>query len=296
MTQTEVKTQEYWRWPEYRQTVPNRDWHNATSITAGVDIGSVGSKAAILVDGELYAFAAMRTGGVSEATAVKAIGWALEGTGLEVGKLNYVVGTGYGRVNVPFAKKTITEIACHARGAHYIYGPTVRTVLDIGGQDCKAIRCDEKGKVVSFLMNDKCAAGTGRGLEVFADLISVPIQDVGKVSLNVDQEPPPVSNTCVIFAKAESLALLRQGWSKEKVAAAYHAAMADRIVDLLSRVGMEKDFVVTGGVAKNMGIVTRLERILKIKPLEPKMDPILAGALGAGLFAKALYEKEQGLR
>jgi bzd-type benzoyl-CoA reductase Q subunit len=296
MAQAEVKTQEYWRWPEYRQTVSNRDWRNAASITAGVDIGSVGSKAAILVDGELYAFAAMRTGGVSEATAVKAIGWALEGTGLEVGKLNYVVGTGYGRVNVPFAKKTITEIACHARGAHYIYGPTVRTVLDIGGQDCKAIRCDEKGKVVSFLMNDKCAAGTGRGLEVFADLISVPIQDVGKVSLNVDQEPPPVSNTCVIFAKAESLALLRQGWSKEKVAAAYHAAMADRIVDLLSRVGMEKDFVVTGGVAKNLGIVTRLERILKIKPLEPKMDPILAGALGAGLFAKALYEKEQGLR
>jgi len=272
------------------------EYGNTKAITAGVDIGSVGSKAAVLVDGELYAYAAMRTGGVSEATAVKVISWALEGTGLEIGKLHYVVGTGYGRVNVPFAKKTITEIACHARGAHYIYGPTVRTVLDIGGQDCKAIRCDEKGKVMSFLMNDKCAAGTGRGLEVFADLISVPIEEVGKVSLNVDQEPPAVSNTCVIFAKAESLALLRQGWTKEKVAAAYHAAMADRIIDLLSRVGIEKDFVITGGVAKNIGVVTRLEKILKIKPLEPKMDPILAGALGAGLFAKALYEKEQGLR
>jgi len=296
MAQTEVKLQEYWRWPEYRQTVSNVDWSHAKAITAGVDIGSVGSKAAVLVDGELYAYAAMRTGGVSEATAVKVTSWALEGTGLEIGKLHYVVGTGYGRVNVPFAKRTITEIACHARGAHYIYGPTVRTVLDIGGQDCKAIRCDDKGKVVSFLMNDKCAAGTGRGLEVFADLISVPIQEVGKVSLSVDQEPPPVSNTCVIFAKAESLALLRQGWTKEKVAAAYHAAMADRIVDLLNRVGIEKDFVITGGVAKNMGIVTRLENILKIKPLEPNMDPILAGALGAGLFARALYEKEQGLR
>jgi len=296
MTQTEEKAQEYWRWPEYRQTVANMEYGNTKAITAGVDIGSVGSKAAVLVDGELYAYAAMRTGGVSEATAVKVISWALEGTGLEIGKLHYVVGTGYGRVNVPFAKKTITEIACHARGAHYIYGPTVRTVLDIGGQDCKAIRCDEKGKVMSFLMNDKCAAGTGRGLEVFADLISVPIDEVGKVSLNVDQEPPAVSNTCVIFAKAESLALLRQGWTKEKVAAAYHAAMADRIIDLLSRVGIEKDFVITGGVAKNIGVVTRLEKILKIKPLEPKMDPILAGALGAGLFAKALYEKEQGLR
>jgi len=296
MAQTEVKAQEYWRWPEYRQTVSKVDWGNAKAITAGVDIGSVGSKAAVLVDGELYAYAAMRTGGVSEATAVKVTSWALEGTGLEIGKLHYVVGTGYGRVNVPFAKRTITEIACHARGAHYIYGPTVRTVLDIGGQDCKAIRCDEKGKVVSFLMNDKCAAGTGRGLEVFADLISVPIQELGKVSLSVEQEPPPVSNTCVIFAKAESLALLRQGWTKERVAAAYHAAMADRIVDLLNRVGIEKDFVITGGVAKNRGIVTRLEKILQTKALEPKMDPILAGALGAGLFARALYEKEQGLR
>ena len=296
MTQTEVKTPEYWRWPEYRMTVPDRDWHKANVITAGVDIGSVGSKAAVLVDGELYAHAVHRTGGVSEDTAIQVATWALEDTGLEIGKLHYVVGTGYGRVNVPFAKKSITEIACHARGANYIYGPTVRTVLDIGGQDCKAIRTDEKGKVLSFLMNDKCAAGTGRGLEVFADLISVPIQEVGKVSLSVDQEPPPVSNTCVIFAKAESLALLRQGWSKEKVAAAYHAAMADRIVDLLTRVGIEKDFVITGGVAKNMGVVQRLERILKIKSLEPKMDPILAGALGAGLFAKALFEKEQGIR
>jgi len=296
MAQAEVKTQEYWRWPEYRRTVSEKDWRNANIITAGVDIGSVGSKATILVDGELYAYSVMRTGGVSEDTAIKVTTWALEGTGIEAGKLHYVVGTGYGRVNVPFAKKTITEIACHARGANYIYGPTVRTVLDIGGQDCKAIRCDEKGKVLSFLMNDKCAAGTGRGLEVFADLISVPIQELGKISLSVDQEPPPVSNTCVIFAKAESLALLRQGWPKERVAAAYHAAMADRIVDLLTRVGIEKDFVITGGVAKNMGIVRRLERILKIKPLEPKMDPILAGALGAGLFAKALYEKEQGLR
>jgi bzd-type benzoyl-CoA reductase Q subunit len=296
MAQAEVKPQEFWRWPEFRVTVSDKDWRNASIITAGVDIGSVGSKATVMVDGELYSYSVMRTGGVSETTAVKAATWALEGTGIEIDKLNYVVGTGYGRVNVPFAKKTITEIACHARGAIYIYGPTVRTVLDIGGQDCKAIRCDEKGKVLSFLMNDKCAAGTGRGLEVFADLISVPIADLGKVSLSVEQEPPPVSNTCVIFAKAESLALLRQGWSKERVAAAYHAAMADRIVDLLTRVGVEKDFVITGGVSKNMGVVQRLERILKVKALEPKMDPILAGALGAGLFAKALYEKEQGLR
>ncbi|UCG37624.1 MAG: benzoyl-CoA reductase, bzd-type, subunit Q [Candidatus Bathyarchaeota archaeon] len=276
--------------------MPDMDWHDAKIVTAGVDIGSVGSKAAVMLDGELFAYSAMRTGGVSEETAVKAMNWAIEETGLRTENVHYVVGTGYGRVNVPFAKRTITEIACHARGAHYIYGPTVRTVLDIGGQDCKAIRCDERGKVMSFLMNDKCAAGTGRGLEVFADLIRTPIEELGKTSLDVGDEPQPVSNTCVIFAKAESVALLRQGWSKEKVSAAYHLAMVNRIVDLLIKVGIEKDFVVTGGVAKNTGIVTRLESNLKIKPLEPKLDPILAGAIGSAMFAKALYEKEIGLR
>jgi len=290
------KAKEFWRWREYRHTMPDMDWHDAKMVTAGVDIGSVGSKAVIMVDGKLYAYSVMRTGGQSVETAIKVTNWALEGTGLKNENIHYVVGTGYGRVNVPFAKRTITEIACHARGAHYIYGPTVRTVLDIGGQDCKAIRCDERGKVMSFLMNDKCAAGTGRGLEVFADLIRVPIEEVGKSSLSVEKEPPPVSNTCVIFAKAESVALLRQGWQKEKVAAAYHLAMVNRIIDLLKRVGVEKDFVVTGGVAKNTGIVARLERNLGIKPLEPKLDPILAGAIGAGLFAKALQEKQLGLR
>ncbi|UCF59111.1 MAG: benzoyl-CoA reductase, bzd-type, subunit Q [Candidatus Bathyarchaeota archaeon] len=290
------ESEEFWRWQEYRHTMPDMDWHDAKMVTAGVDIGSVGSKAVIMLDGELYAYSAMRTGGVSEETAIRAMNWALEETGLKTKNVHCIVGTGYGRVNVPFAKRTITEIACHARGANYIYGPTVRTVLDIGGQDCKAIRCDERGKVMSFLMNDKCAAGTGRGLEVFADLIRVPIEELGKASLSVEKEPPPVSNTCVIFAKAESVALLRQGWQKEKVAAAYHLAMVNRIIDLLTKVGIEKDFVVTGGVAKNTGIVSRLERSLGIKPLEPKLDPILAGAMGAALFAKALYEKQVGLR
>lgn len=285
-----------WRWPEYRLTLPGVDPQKAKVRTAGVDVGSVGSKAAILLDGEPYAYSVMRTGGSSEGAAIKAMELALEGTGLRVEDLHYVVGTGYGRVNVPFARRTITEIACHAKGAHYIYGPTVRTILDIGGQDCKAIRCNEMGRVISFLMNDKCAAGTGRGLEVFADLIGVPIQHLGEVSLNIDREPPPVSNTCVIFAKAEALTLLRQGRSKEEVAAAYHAAMASRVADLLMRVGVERDLVFTGGVAKNAGIVQRLERILGIKTLTPRLDPIIAGAVGAALFAKALYEKEVGLR
>jgi predicted CoA-substrate-specific enzyme activase len=156
------KKKEFWRWKEYNWHDKDKKWEEAKVITAGVDVGSVSSQAVIIIDGELYAYSNMRTGSSSPDSAQKAIDWAMEGTGLSLDKIRYVVGTGYGRVNVPFANKAITEIACHARGANYMYGPTVRTVLDMGGQDCKAIHCDERGKVTNFLMNDKCAAGTGR--------------------------------------------------------------------------------------------------------------------------------------
>jgi predicted CoA-substrate-specific enzyme activase len=165
--------------------------------------------------------------------------------------------------------------------------------MDMGGQDCKAIRCDHRGKVTAFLMNDKCAAGTGRGMEVFADLLAVPIEEVGELSFQVDEEPEPVSSTCVVFAKSEAIGLLRKGWPKEKVLAAYCSAMAKRIYELLARIGVEEDFVITGGIAKNIGVVKRLERELGIKalPINPKYDPMIAGGIGAALFAKALVEK-----
>ncbi|MEW5760305.1 MAG: benzoyl-CoA reductase, bzd-type, subunit Q [Candidatus Thermoplasmatota archaeon] len=284
---------EFWRWKEYNWVSKDLDWHKGKIITAGVDVGSVSSKAAVMVDGELYSYSLMRTGSDSPDSARKAMDWALEGTDLEIENINYFVGTGYGRVNVPFANKTITEIACHARGANHIWGSKVRTVLDMGGQDCKAIKCDERGKVTAFLMNDKCAAGAGRGLEVFADLLSVSIEDIGEFSLKVDKEPMPVSSTCVVFAKTEAIGLLREGWSKDMVLAAYCSAMAHRIFTLLERIGVEKEFVVTGGIAKNIGVVSRLEKELGIKaiPISEKYDPQLAGAIGAALFAKALYEK-----
>jgi bzd-type benzoyl-CoA reductase Q subunit len=288
---------DYWRWLEYRSVMPGRDWKNADVITAGVDVGSVGSKAIIMADGEIYSWSVMRTGSNSSDSAKKVLGWAMEGTGLELKDFNYIVGTGYGRVNVPMANRAITEIACHAKGANYIWGPTVRTVLDVGGQDVKAIRCDENGKVVSFLMNDKCAAGTGRGMEVIADLLKIPIEDVGKVSLSVNKEPKPVSSTCVVFAKTEAVGLLRKGWSKEKVLAAYMSAMSIRMSELVEKVGCERDFVITGGQSKNIGIVSRVENILGVKSLpvpnleETGLDPVSSGAIGAALFAKALYEK-----
>ncbi|MFQ6064153.1 MAG: benzoyl-CoA reductase, bzd-type, subunit Q [Candidatus Bathyarchaeia archaeon] len=286
---------EYWRWPEYRRTVSDKDWTQAEVLTAGVDVGSVSSKAVVMTDGELHAYSIMRTGSSSPDSAQKAMDWALEGTGIKLDNIKYTVGTGYGRVNVPFANRAITEIACHARGANYIWGPTVRTVLDMGGQDCKAIHCDERGKVTAFLMNDKCAAGTGRGMEVFADLLSVPIDEVGPLSFKVDEEPEPVSSTCVVFAKSDAIGLLRKGWPKEKVLAAFCSAMASRVAELLERINVEKDFVITGGIAKNIGVVKRLENIIGIKalPMKEGFDPMIAGSLGAALFAKALYEREQ---
>jgi bzd-type benzoyl-CoA reductase Q subunit len=290
---------EFWRWEEYNRIVKGKEWTGKDVITAGVDVGSVGSKAAIMVNGEAYAWGVTRTGSNSPESASKALSLALQGTGMKASDLKYIIGTGYGRVNVPMANKAITEIACHAKGANYIWGPSVRTVLDVGGQDIKAIRSDETGRVVSFLMNDKCAAGTGRGMEVFADLMKIPIEEIGAVSLQVDQEPPPVSCTCVAFAKTEAMGLLRKGWSKEKVLAAYTRAMAVRMANLINRVGLEKELVVTGGQSKNIGIVTRIEVILGVKCLpmpnwrEGGLDPMVAGAFGAALFGKALYEKNQ---
>ncbi|MGD2154617.1 MAG: benzoyl-CoA reductase, bzd-type, subunit Q [Gemmatimonadales bacterium] len=285
---------EYWRWKEYRWHDEDKDWHEGQLITAGVDVGSVSSQAVVMVDGELYAFSNMRTGSDSPESARKAMEWAMEGTGLTLDDVGFVVGTGYGRVNVPFSDKAITEIACHARGANYMYGPGVRTVLDMGGQDCKVIRCDERGKVSAFVMNDKCAAGTGRGMEVFADLLAIPIEEVGELSLQVEEEPPPVSSTCVVFAKSEATALLREGWPKSKVLAAYCSAMAHRVVTLLQQVGIEEEFAITGGIAKNIGIVKRLEDEIGVKAQPAKFDTQIAGALGGALFAQNLLKKKLG--
>jgi bzd-type benzoyl-CoA reductase Q subunit len=288
----QVEKKEFWRWEEYRwknQDIPDG---RGGLVTAGVDIGSTSSQAAIMVDGQLFAYANMRTGSSSPNSAVMVMEWAMDDTGLTLQDLACTIGTGYGRVNVPFADKTMTEITCHARGAHFIYGPTVRTILDMGGQDCKAIRCDENSKVVSFLLNDKCAAGTGRGLEVMAELMAVPIGEVGPRSLSADEEPPPVSSICVVFAKTEALGLMRVGWSKEKVLAAYCSAMAIRVVRLLERNGLEKDFAITGGIAKNPGVVKRIEKRIGMAALAPLYDTQIAGAVGGALIAKDRVQKE----
>jgi len=290
----EENTQEYWRWTESHWKNPDIRWEDAKIVTVGIDVGSVSSQAVVMTDGQLYAYSNMRTGSDSPESARNALNFGLEGTNMPESRIDYCIGTGYGRVNVPMADRSITEIACHARGAHFIYGPEVRTVLDVGGQDCKAIRCDEKGKVVNFLMNDKCAAGTGRGMEVFADLLSVPIIDVGERSFQVKEEPESVSSTCVVYAKTEATGLLRKGWQVNEVLAAYCSAMAHRIITLIERIGIEKEFAITGGLAKNRGVIERLMKEIGLEPMHTDWDTQIAGAVGAALFSYALVQKGKG--
>jgi benzoyl-CoA reductase subunit A len=290
----EEQKQEFWRWAETNWVNPGIKWQDAQFITVGIDVGSVSSQAVVMADGEIHAYGNMRTGSDSPNSARNALSFALEKTDLTENDINYCIGTGYGRVNVPMADRSVTEIACHARGANFIYGNTVRTVLDVGGQDIKAIRCDENGKVTNFLMNDKCAAGTGRGMEVFSDLLSVPIGDVGDRSFDIAEEPSPVSSTCVVYAKSEATGLLRKGMETNEVLAAYCSAMAFRIYALLERVGVEPDFAITGGMAKNRGVVDRLKKKMGIEPLKTTYDTQLAGAAGAALFGLALSKKGKG--
>ncbi|MEJ2717962.1 MAG: acyl-CoA dehydratase activase [Deltaproteobacteria bacterium] len=296
----EEKKQEFWRWEETNWVSLDVKWQDGEFVTAGIDVGSVSSQAVIMVEGKMYAYGNMRTGSDSPTSAEDALKFALALTDLTPDRVDYCIGTGYGRVNVPMADRSVTEIACHARGAHFLYGPEVRTVLDVGGQDIKAIRCDGKGKVTNFLMNDKCAAGTGRGMEVFADLLSVPIGDVGDRSFQIAEEPRAVSSTCVVYAKSEATGLLRKGWKTNEVLAAYCSAMADRIYSLLERVGVEPGFAITGGMAKNRGVIDRLKKKIGLEPLRTEWDTQFAGGRSERSFQRrtagrgAPGQKEKG--
>jgi benzoyl-CoA reductase subunit A len=290
----EEKKPEFWRWTEANWVNAELDWKKAKTITVGIDVGSVSTQAVIMTDGEIFAYGNMRTGSDSPNSARNGLSFALEKTDMPEDRIDYCIGTGYGRVNVPMADRTLTEIACHARGANFIYGPQVRTVLDVGGQDMKAIQCDDKGRVTNFLMNDKCAAGTGRGMEVFADLLGVSIVELGERSYKVNQEPPAVSNTCVVYAKSEATGLLRKGWTTEEVLAAYCRAMAERIYSLVERLGVTPEFAVTGGMAKNRGVMGRLMPMIGLEPAKTQWDTQIAGGVGAALFGYALCLKGKG--
>jgi predicted CoA-substrate-specific enzyme activase len=262
-------------------------------FVAGVDIGSRGAKSVIMEDGNILSSSICDTGPESAKTAQLTMDEALKGTGLSLKDFSYIVATGYGRVLVPFANANISEISCHARGAHW-YFPSVRTILDMGGQDCKAINCDENGRVTNFIMNDKCAGGTGRFLEVIADVLQVPLEEIGSLSLESTQDLP-FSTVCAVFAKSEALALLKKGVPKSDILSGLHDAIAVRCRNLLKRVSIEKDFTITGGIAKNVGMVNKVKEKVGLEPLLAP-DPQIIGALGAALFARERAKTQGGSR
>jgi predicted CoA-substrate-specific enzyme activase len=282
---------DYWKMSEYASMNEQLDWKKAKVIVAGVDVGAVSSKAVILLDGQPYAFSQVKTRTPKE-SAFRAINAALAKTDLKLENIHYIVATGRGRMQVPFACKTISEIACGAAGAVHIWGPSVRTVLDAGGQSCKVIHCTEKGRATAFLWNDKCAAGIGRSMETFADLVKKELTEIGNIALQSVQFPI-LSDFCTVYAQSEALDLIRSKVPLEEVIAGYHCAMAKRISTLVARAGMKKDFVIIGGLAKNPGLIDSLESNLKVSRLapEPEWDPQVTIALGAALFADVFYRR-----
>jgi predicted CoA-substrate-specific enzyme activase len=278
---------------EYASLNKELDWKKAKAIVVGVDVGAVSSKAVILLDGQPYAVAQVATRTPKE-SAIKAIHAALGNTGLTLDRIQVIVGTGRGRLQVPFAHKRVSEIACAAAGAVHLWGPTVRTVLDAGGQSCRVIHCTEKGRAIGFLWNDKCAAGIGRSMESFARLVKKEVGEIGTLPSPSDPSPK-LSDFCAVYAQSEALDLIRSKVPQEQVIAAYHYAMAKRISTLVGRAGLKEGFVVIGGLAKNPGIMAPLESILKVSRLAPKpdWDPALIPALGAALFADTFYRRQQ---
>lgn len=252
----------------------------------GIDIGSRASKAVLLYQGKIYT-KMVPSSVSSQATAVRLLEDLAGEAGISSDQVEYIVGTGYGRVamdfgSVPFSG--LTEISCHALGAHYLNSDT-RTIVDIGGQDSKAISIDpENGKVKEFIMNDKCAAGTGRFLEKVAMLMEVPITELGPVSLE-SREDIPISSQCVVFAESEVVSLRAQGKTKADIAAGIHRASARRVLSLLKRTGLAPTVLFTGGVSNNQGMRRALEEATGAKLGSTKLNTTYAGALGAAISA-----------
>jgi (R)-2-hydroxyacyl-CoA dehydratese activating ATPase len=254
-------------------------------IVAGIDVGSLTTKVVLMDSAEkerVLIFRIVRSGSDFRKAMETAVEEALKSAGLRFEDIRFAVSTGYGREIVGFSNSRVTEITCHARGAKHLF-PEVHTVIDIGGQDSKVISIDDRGGVANFTMNDKCAAGTGRFLEVMASALEVEIGQLGELSAQSMQQVK-VSSMCTVFAESEVISLLSKECSKADIAAAIHEAIARRITGMVSQVGMKERVVMVGGVAKNTGVVRSLERMLKATFLIPP-EPQINGALGAALIA-----------
>jgi len=252
-------------------------------ITAGIDVGSRTTKAVIMEDGELLGQYIGETGWKPVDAGTKAYSAALEKAKINSDNVKRIVATGYGRVSLPFANETITEITCHARGAHFI-NPSIRTIIDIGGQDSKVIRIEQHGLVEDFAMNDRCAAGTGKFIEFLAHTLNMNVSDFSRKALE-SQSPVTVSSMCTVFSESEVLSLVAENVPIPDIVAGLHLAIARRITALIDTIGYDETVALTGGGARNQAIRIQLEELLKVRIYVPD-KPEFIGALGAAISAQ----------
>ncbi len=266
------------------------DRNTSTRRVAGIDVGSRTTKVVILSGKHILASTVLDTGVVAQKSAEKALMRAVQQAGIDHSSLGAVVGTGYGRVSLSFTDKNATELSCHARGCHFI-NPAVRTVIDVGGQDSKVIRLDADGRMVDFVMNDKCAAGTGKFLEMVARTLDLQVAEMA--GMRSDRAPGcAINSMCVVFAETEIISLLAGGRSPQDVVAGINQAFATRIGNMAKRLGIRKQAVFVGGVAKNTGLANALAGYLG-EPFTPLgIDPQLTGALGAAVLAQDIAEEK----
>ncbi len=252
-------------------------------IVAGCDVGSLSAEAVLLENGAILGSEIILVRPTAEQSARDVMEKLLDRLNLSYDDVAFAVATGYGRETIPFANANLSEISCHAKGAHSLV-PSIRTVIDVGGQDCKAIRVGADGSVEDFVMNDKCAAGTGRSLELNSEALGVKVSELGPLSLEA-KEAIVITSQCSIFTELEIMHLLMEGRSTSDIAAGINQAMARRVKMLAGRVGIKNDVGITGGVSKNVGVVKVLQETLKTEFVGFPEDPQIMGALGAALFA-----------
>lgn len=253
-------------------------------ITAGIDIGSSTTKAVILnQDGKLLGYDIMLTGGNNRETAEMVFKRALSRANIGKEDIRRIISTGYGRENIPFADRYVTEITCHARGIHLLF-PGTNTIIDIGGQDTKGIKIDSEGSVMDFVMNDKCAAGTGRFLDVMARVLDVRLEDLGQLSQKATATIK-ISSMCTVFAESEVVSLVAKGTPVPDIITGVHDAIAERSAILIRKLNLVEPAAMSGGVANNKGMVKALEEKLKTTIKVPE-HPQIVGALGAAIIAQ----------
>ena len=252
-------------------------------MVAGCDVGALTAKAVIMRDRTILGSEIVRARASAVQSALGVMQTLLDRLGLTFDELDYAVSTGYGRNVIPFVQANVSEISCHGRGAHWLV-PSIRTIIDGGGQDCKAIKVDEEGRLVDFRMNLKCAAGTGRALEIMAETLGVEVSELGPLSLQAT-DPVVLRKPCCILTQVDIWNLVFDGRNRADIAAGINDITARQIMHLVRDVGAEEEMAVTGGIAKNAGLIACLERILETHFVRFPEDPQIVGAIGAALFA-----------